>query len=297
MVERCSVILRRSVTVAVMVLGTAGCNRTTDMPSPEPPLGSAAFELRRDSKLTETSPSVGVGELTEKSATQAADDAPVAVVELFTSEGCSSCPPADENLAALVHETEATHAKVFPLSFHVDYWNYLGWSDPFSSEEYSNRQRAYAKAWESRRVYTPQMVVNGQTEFVGSDRTQLERAVKGALRTRAEATVRLGVTRTGDHALRVIYDVTTRAQKAGTRLTLTVVQREATVDVDSGENSGQKLTHRNVVRRIETVVDPKHGQWDVKLPPDCPPQGAFVVGYVQGPDWAVIGANAASPGK
>ena len=90
--------------------------------------------------------------------------APVAVLELFTSEGCSSCPSADKLLPQLAK----LDSNIIPLSFHVDYWNRLGWEDPFSSSEYSERQRSYAKQLNLESVYTPQLVVNGEYELVGS---------------------------------------------------------------------------------------------------------------------------------
>jgi len=94
-----------------------------------------------------------------------AAEAPLVVVELFTSQGCSSCPPADSYLGELARRPD-----VLALAFHVDYWNYIGWTDPFASKLASQRQREYAKHLNLRYVYTPQMVVNGASEGVGSER-------------------------------------------------------------------------------------------------------------------------------
>jgi hypothetical protein len=99
---------------------------------------------------------------------QAAAPAPEAspiIIELFTSQGCSSCPPADRLLKRL-----AGDPRVIPLSFHVDYWNYIGWTDPFSSKRWSERQQGYARAFRSNRIYTPQLVVSGRTGASGSRR-------------------------------------------------------------------------------------------------------------------------------
>ena len=105
---------------------------------------------------------------TQGNAAEKPDAAGVAVIELFTSQGCSSCPPADRLLSRLASDPRYA-GKVIPLSFHVDYWNYIGWTDPFSSADFSQRQRAYAqRAFRSHRVYTPQVVVNGRDECVGS---------------------------------------------------------------------------------------------------------------------------------
>src|SRR5713226_4713153 len=91
------------------------------------------------------------------------------VVELFTSEGCSSCPPADELLSRLRQQTSAQGVEVIPLGFHVDYWNFQGWRDRFSSADYSKRQEQYAQKLHLEGPYTPQMVVDGGTQFVGND--------------------------------------------------------------------------------------------------------------------------------
>ena len=100
------------------------------------------------------------------------------LLELYTSEGCSSCPPADRWLSSRV----AADPSFTALAFHVDYWDRLGWKDPFSSDAATARQNAYAKAWGTRRLYTPQMVVNGREEFVGSSEAQADAAVAAALK-------------------------------------------------------------------------------------------------------------------
>jgi hypothetical protein len=101
-----------------------------------------------------------------------------AVVELFTSEGCSSCPPADEAVADIARQYKNN---VFILAYHVDYWNYLGWKDMFSNSAYSNRQKQYASLLNVSSVYTPQIIVNGKTEFVGSDKIKLEQTISKEL--------------------------------------------------------------------------------------------------------------------
>src|SRR5579871_3134619 len=105
------------------------------------------------------------------------------VVELFTSEGCSSCPPADAVLARLKHDQPVEGAEVIALSEHVDYWNYIGWSDPFSSHDFSARQSGYARAFRLNEVYTPQAVIDGRAEILGSDQGRAEEEIARAART------------------------------------------------------------------------------------------------------------------
>lgn len=116
--------------------------------------------------------------------TDAAEDA-FAVVELFTSEGCSSCPPADRLLGDFVDDARNNDKRIFALAFHVDYWNYLGWEDIYASSEFSDRQRTYAEALKTNRIYTPQMIVNGNDEFVGSNRNRAKKSIRSALKKAA----------------------------------------------------------------------------------------------------------------
>jgi hypothetical protein len=220
----------------------------------------------------------------------------VAVVELFTSEGCSSCPPADRVLAALATEAARDGTPVYPLAFHVDYWDRLGWADRFASAEFSRRQHDYAAAARAANVYTPQMIVNGEAAgFVGSQGPLARRAVAAALARPAAAAVELSVARGKDAAhLRADYRVT--GQTAGCFLNLAVVQTEVRTDVARGENAGRTLRHANVVRAFRTVdlKDPAGGV-DLVLPADVRPADARVVGYVQdGKTSTVLGAAAAT---
>jgi hypothetical protein len=116
-----------------------------------------------------------------------ASAAGVAVVELFTSEGCSSCPPADDILVDIAREARQSKRAIYPLAFHVDYWDQLGWKDPFGSAAYSRRQDDYVAAFGGEGPYTPQMVVNGRVGFVGSRREQAQREIARALEQPATA--------------------------------------------------------------------------------------------------------------
>ena len=122
--------------------------------------------------------------LDEEAETQATEPGAFAVVELFTSQGCSSCPPADRLLSSLLAEAEKEGKNIFPLSFHVDYWNRLGWRDPYSSSDFSKRQRRYATALSSG-VYAPQMVFKGREECVGSNRYKAQAMINKVMKRQA----------------------------------------------------------------------------------------------------------------
>lgn len=176
------------------------------------------------------------------------------LVELFTSEGCSSCPPADRTLAKLEKSQPVTGAEIVPLSLHVDYWNRLGWADPFSSAAFSARQSDYSRAWGVERVYTPQMVVDGRAELVGSDEEGARRAVEEASRgPKAVIELTWGAT-TGDIPLRITVRNLPRATRGDTaEVLLALTEDGLTRDVPRGENAGRRLAHTAVVRDLTAV--------------------------------------------
>jgi hypothetical protein len=159
------------------------------------------------------------------------------VVELFTSQGCSSCPPADALLSEL-----ARNPNVIPLAFHVDYWDHLGWRDPFSSRQWSERQVAYVRTMKLGGAYTPQAVVNGEREMVGSDRSALNDAIARASREKRDASVTLdrGVAR--------------GSTPRELDLIAVVVRSDAATAVKAGENSGRTLRNDAVVRELKRIA-------------------------------------------
>lgn len=177
---------------------------------------------------------------------------PFALVELFGSEGCSSCPPADDLLRELT-ETARTQVKnIFTLSFHVDYWDYLGWVDPFSSSQFTRRQRAYAKSLKRSSVYTPQMVVNGSVGFVGSDRGLAEKYIEEYLQTPPENNISVNLdAKSGPKQIQVLYHC--REWTAGAVINVALVEGGLQSQVTAGENDGRLLKHENVVREFKTV--------------------------------------------
>jgi hypothetical protein len=220
----------------------------------------------------------------------AAREGAVAVVELFTSEGCSSCPPADEVLADIEADAQKTNANVFPVAFHVDYWDQLGWKDRFSSAASSERQGQYAKALGSQR-YTPQMIVNGRSEFVGSDRDAAHRAIAAALQTAATGRVMLGIAQISGSDLSIEYKTTDTP--AGCVLNVVALERAGTTQVPRGENAGRTLKHVNIARAIKAVpLDNPSGHISLKLPADLDAKSVIVVGYLQDPQsMKIFGAS------
>lgn len=211
--------------------------------------------------------------------TASADDAPadgrMAVVELFTSEGCSSCPPADDLLHRLAERPD-----VVALSFHVDYWDGLGWRDPFGSAAFTARQRAYARVMTEGRpgVYTPQMIVGGTVGFVGSRPGEARSQIAAALGHDADAAVSVAATRGAGDTIEASFEATDAP--AGAVVHVALVQREAVSDVARGENRGRALRHANVVRAFETATTPS-GRVRLALPAGVGAEEAFVVAYVQ----------------
>ena len=162
------------------------------------------------------------------------------VVELFTSEGCSSCPPAEAYIGEL-----ANHPDVLALSFHVDYWDDLGWRDRFGIPEAASRQRGYARALHRSSVYTPQVVVDGQEDFVGSDRQKIGKALSNP--------------RSGIPVMIAVRDGAALIDLAGTpgispsEVLLVAYQRSAISAIGRGENAGRTLTEYNIVRAVRQL--------------------------------------------
>lgn len=176
----------------------------------------------------------------------------VALLELYTSEGCSSCPPADRWLASLGPKGLAP-ARVVPLALHVDYWNYLGWADPFSQAHFTERQRTYRESGGTRTVYTPQFVLNGR-EYRGWFRGEdLARRLDNAGAQPALATIALKFKRTDETTLEVTGEVSVAeaAQRERVGVYVALYENNLANDVSAGENRGERLHHDYVVRRLE----------------------------------------------
>jgi hypothetical protein len=224
--------------------------------------------------------------------------APV-LVELFTSEGCSSCPPADALLQKLDREQPLSGAQVIALSEHVDYWNHLGWSDPYSSKLFSDRQEAYAHHFSLDSAYTPQMVVDGAAEFTGSDSQQASRAIEKA-RSQPKTSVRIlsaSVKTPATLGVRVEADpLAGSPTQQSAEVWLAVALDHAESQVSGGENGGRHLTHVAVVQSLTKIGDLKSGknldrEVEVQLNPRTDTKNLRVIAFAQqsGPG-AVLGA-------
>ncbi len=182
------------------------------------------------------------------------------IVELFTSEGCSDCPPADKVLTDLERTQPVPGAEVIALGQHVDYWNHGGWADRYSAHAYSTRQNDYANAFHLDSVYTPQMIVDGRTQFVGSDRNRAVQAIAAAARApKASVTIQqVGTGQGSTVPLQISIGTLPAGQSAGTAdVILAVTEDGLHSQVGGGENAGRSLVHSAVVRDWHVI-----GTWN-----------------------------------
>jgi hypothetical protein len=214
------------------------------------------------------------------SASPASATTPFAVVELYTSEGCNSCPPADAALADWVATSREQDARVFPIAFHVDYWDELGWPDPYADRKHAMRQREYATVFGTRTIYTPQMIVNGVAELNGSNRDGAKEAIARALAAPATASVALAVESGADGAIVVRWRIDGAPDDA--KLALAVVERDLVSRVRAGENGGKTLHHENVVRAFRSVaIGSGDGATTLVIPSGVRRSRSEIVGFVQ----------------
>ncbi|MCG6205711.1 DUF1223 domain-containing protein [Rhodopseudomonas sp. HC1] len=195
-------------------------------------------------------------------ATHASAAEPRAVVELFTSQGCSSCPPADKIIGDL-----AKDPSVIALSMPIDYWDYLGWKDTLADARFSARQKAYSQMRGDRDVYTPQVVVNGSAHLVGSNRTGIEDAIKTTHKGTGIMTVPVAMAVSGKE---IKVSVAAAPNGAGARqgeVWICAVSKAVPIAIARGENRGREVTYHNVVRNLLKVGDwtGAAGSWSVPL--------------------------------
>ncbi len=212
------------------------------------------------------------------------------LLELFTSEGCSSCPPADRLLEALDRSQPVAGAELIVLSEHVDYWNRLGWKDPFSSPEYSTRQYGYASKFHLDSVYTPQLVLDGRVQLVGSDGYGAVSAIQNELHEHKIAITISNAVHSGNQVTAHVELAPTELQR-GTRtaiLYVALADNKAESQVASGENAGRSLAHVAVVRALTQVgrinlERPSAQEVTFSAPPGVGTNGLRLVAFLQDP--------------
>jgi hypothetical protein len=205
------------------------------------------------------------------------------VVELFTSQGCSSCPPAN----AYLNELSRDRRDILPLAFHVTYWDRLGWKDPFSLPAATQRQDRYGHRFGDG-SYTPEMVVDGAASMVGSDRGDVASAIEHAKR-HSQTAAAVSVTRNGEQV-----SIEVHSGSGAAKVLLIGFDHEHTTAIGRGENSGRTLTEANVVRSIRSV-----GQWSgtpLRLSEPFP-EGQDVAVVLEAPDGQIIGASRLAGGS
>ncbi|MEJ7674140.1 MAG: DUF1223 domain-containing protein [Chitinophagaceae bacterium] len=170
----------------------------------------------------------------------------IVVLELFTSQGCSSCPAADRLLGSYSNKEN-----IVALSYHVDYWNRLGWKDPFSNAAYTKRQGDYASIFKASGVYTPQLIINGQREMVGSDDDKIATTIKQYQKEPASSQLIIDEIKTDNNRVSVTYSVKGKINNSVVNVAL--VQNKITTAIKAGENGGVTLTNYNVVRNFKTI--------------------------------------------
>ncbi|MBF9232988.1 DUF1223 domain-containing protein [Microvirga alba] len=185
---------------------------------------------------------------------------PRAVVELFTSQGCSSCPPADAVLAELAGKPD-----IVALSFPVNYWDYLGWKDTLAHAAFTERQKSYAQARSDRQVYTPQMIVNGTKPCIGSDRARIERSIQETTAGRTHLPVDVEL-KEQNGAVTISIDGAVQTAARDAEVWVLPVLRAKTVPIGRGENGGRTVTYVNVVRGMTRVGEWRGGSARFEVP-------------------------------
>lgn len=190
------------------------------------------------------------------------------LLELFTSEGCSSCPPAERNLAYIQTEQPYSDAEIITLAFHVDYWDGLGWKDPYASPLFTQRQRVYDRKFRTGNIYTPQMVVDGDFEFVGSNLDKAEKAIKRSVRDE-KGVIDLSV---AEGKLKV--DISRLPKLDASTVYIAYAEDGLSSDVRRGENAGKTLSHLSVVRALNGVgmIKPGNASFTIETPLNIDPK-------------------------
>lgn len=212
-----------------------------------------------------------------------------ALVELFTSEGCSSCPPADETVGRL----RGWKKNVYFLSFHVDYWDYLGWKDIFSNAAYSKRQQNYGDLFHLSSIYTPQIIVNGMDQFVGSDETRLRTTIETDLKEIPVAEVQIKV-HTGNNNQIAVSSTTN--SNSDLKMNVALIQNFTRDHIQRGENKGLELNHYFTVGDFQSLpVNNGSNTTFLNIPSGLKASDCSVIAFLQNPQTGHVLAATQSP--
>lgn len=174
-----------------------------------------------------------------------------AVIELFSSEGCSSCPPAEAVMHQWLQKASKESLPVYIVELHVDYWDYLGWKDSFATHEYSQRQQDYGDYFKLNSIYTPQAIVNGKYEMVGSDEDKINNVISEELKIPSSVLINCEAHKIANSQVEADYSIT--GNISGCVLHIALIESGLVTHVKKGENAGKTFTHDNVARVFKTV--------------------------------------------
>ncbi len=186
------------------------------------------------------------------------------VIELYTSEGCSSCPPADRWLSSLKNNSELFKSFI-PIALHVDYWDYIGWKDPFSQKKFTEKQRSYAQKFNDNRIYTPAVIVNGKEHFVGSNRSKMYTKIKEYKKHKNKYDISLGAIQQKKNSVKFEYTIDGDVSNTKARVVLAI--KERITEVKRGENARRTLKNNNIVVSKNYLMEVKKtGNYTFHLP-------------------------------
>lgn len=224
----------------------------------------------------------GESPATQPAAGQASAPGAFAVLELFTSEGCSSCPPAEELLARIDKSARQHDMPIYALAFHVDYFDSLGWPDRFASAAFTGRQAAYVRLMHLPEVYAPQMVVNGRAQFVGSDAAAAKREIQAAFDRSRDSTLKCRV-RPGKKDDKLFVDFRGTHMPNGALACFALVEDGLETKVEAGENRGRTLRHESVVRALTGVHSDQRweGSIEISVPTGVRRENASIICFAQ----------------
>lgn len=205
---------------------------------------------------------------------------PFVVLELFTSQGCSKCPPAEMLLGKIIAEAEKEKKVIYALEYHVDYWNKYGWKDLYSSLKYTIRQKNYVSVLNESQAFTPQLIVNGEIAFVGSDEKLTRTSIANALKKPAVVDLEIKYNGILNDSM-LLYYTTSKTDK-NYFLKVALVEKEVSTYVSKGENSGKKLTHHHVVSVFSSFdLNTKSGEVKIPLNKKIPGKNNLIIAFVQ----------------